>query len=60
PADDYAAKLLSLSTTVLGKDGQIRFTKSTPTPAIPKEFKGILVQGWLDPESKKGWDQTLK
>jgi hypothetical protein len=42
PADDYAAKLLNLSTTVLGKDGQIRFTKSTPTPGIPKEFKGIL------------------
>ena len=42
PADDYAAKLASLSTTVLGKDGQIRFMKSTPTPAIPKEFKSIL------------------
>lgn len=42
PADAYAAKLLSLSTTVLGKDGQIRFTKSTPTPAIPKAFKSIL------------------
>ncbi len=42
PADAYAAKLLSLSTTILGKDGQIRFTKSTPTPAIPKEFKNIL------------------
>jgi hypothetical protein len=42
PADDYAAKLLGISTTVLGKEGQIRFTKSTPTPAIPKEFKDIL------------------
>ncbi|HEY5277470.1 MAG TPA: hypothetical protein VIK38_13245, partial [Coriobacteriia bacterium] len=42
PADDYAAKLSSLSTTVLGKDGQIRFKKSTPTPGIPKDFKSIL------------------
>ena len=42
PADAFAAKLLSISTTVLGKDGQIRFTKSTPTPAIPKEFNSIL------------------
>ncbi len=42
PADEYAAKLLSLSTTVLGKEGQIKFTKSTPTPAIPKELKDIM------------------
>jgi len=42
PADAYAAKLSSISMTVLGKDGQIRFTKSTPMPAIPKEFKNIL------------------
>jgi hypothetical protein len=42
PADAYAAKLASISLAVLGKDGQIRFTKSMPTPAIPKEFKSVL------------------
>lgn len=42
PADAYAAKLAGISLAVLGKDGQILFTKSTPTPAIPKEFKSIL------------------
>ncbi len=42
PADEYAAKLLNISTTVLGKDGAIKFAKYTPTPAIPKEFKDIL------------------
>lgn len=42
PADDFAARLASISLAVLGKEGQIRFTKSTPMPAIPKEFKSIL------------------
>jgi TRAP-type mannitol/chloroaromatic compound transport system substrate-binding protein len=42
PADEYAAKLLNISTTVLGKDGQIKFAKYTPTPAVPKEFKNIV------------------
>ncbi|MCX5847083.1 MAG: hypothetical protein NTW12_12135 [Deltaproteobacteria bacterium] len=42
PADEYAAKLLSISTTVLGKAGEVKFTKYTPTPAIPKKFKDIV------------------
>jgi hypothetical protein len=42
PADEYAARLLSISTTVLGKAGEIKFTKYAPTPAIPKEFKNIV------------------
>lgn len=42
PADDYAAKLASLSAIVLGKDGQVRFARYAPTPAVPKEFKNIL------------------
>ncbi len=42
PADEYAAKLLSTSTTVLGKAKQVKFTKYAPTPAISKEFKDIV------------------
>ena len=42
PADEYAAKLLSISTTALGKGGQVNFTKYAPTPAVPKEFKNIV------------------
>ncbi|MGE5172308.1 MAG: hypothetical protein ACM3MD_00610 [Betaproteobacteria bacterium] len=42
PADEYAAKLLNISTIALGKDGQIKFTRYTPTPAVPKEFKNIV------------------
>jgi TRAP-type mannitol/chloroaromatic compound transport system substrate-binding protein len=42
PADEYAAKLLNVSTTVLGKGGQIKFAKYAPTPAVPKEFKNIV------------------
>ena len=42
PADAYAARLSGISLAVLGKDGQIRFTKAMPTPAIPREFKSIL------------------
>ncbi len=41
PADDFAAKLQSISETVLGKDGEIKFSKIKPTPAIPKDFKNI-------------------
>ena len=41
PADDFAAKLQSISATVLGKDGEIKFTKLKPIPAVPKEFKNI-------------------
>jgi hypothetical protein len=42
PADEYAAKLASISTTVLGPAGQVRFAKYSPTPAIPKAFKDIM------------------
>jgi TRAP-type mannitol/chloroaromatic compound transport system substrate-binding protein len=42
PADEYAAKLLNISSIVLRKDGQIKFIKLTPTPAVPKEFKNIV------------------
>ena len=42
PADEYAAKLASISTTVLGPAGQIRFAKYSPTPAIPKAYKDIM------------------
>ncbi|MGZ7030146.1 MAG: hypothetical protein ACXVG9_12545 [Terriglobales bacterium] len=42
PADEYAAKLANMSATTLGKQGQIRFAKATPTPPIPKEFKNIV------------------
>ncbi len=42
PADQYAAKLLSISTTALGKEGRVNFTKYAPTPAVPKEFKNIV------------------
>ncbi len=41
PADDFAAKLQSISATVLGKDGEIKFSKIKPMPAVPKEFKNI-------------------
>jgi hypothetical protein len=42
PADEYAAKLLNISTTVLGETGQVKFTKYAPTPAIPGAFKNIV------------------
>ncbi len=42
PADEYAAKLASLTSTALGKDGAVNFSRLKPTPAIPKEFKNIV------------------
>ena len=43
PAVEYAAKLLSISTTAFGESGQIRFVKYSPTPAIPEAFKKNIV-----------------
>ena len=42
PADDYGAKLRTISTTVLGETGAVKFTKYTPTPAVPEGLKNIL------------------
>lgn len=42
PADEYAAKLLNISTTVLGEAGQVRFTKYAPTPSVPEALKNIV------------------
>jgi len=42
PADEYAVKLASISTIVLGEAGQVRFAKYSPTPVIPKGFKDIM------------------
>ncbi len=42
PADEYGFKLANISATVLGKGKQVKFTKYTPTPKIPKEFKDIV------------------
>jgi TRAP-type mannitol/chloroaromatic compound transport system substrate-binding protein len=42
PADEYAGKLLSISTIALGKDGKVHFAKYAPTPAVPKQFKNIV------------------
>jgi TRAP-type mannitol/chloroaromatic compound transport system substrate-binding protein len=42
PADEYAVKLASISTIVLGEAAQVRFAKYAPTPAIPRGFKDIM------------------
>jgi hypothetical protein len=42
PADDYAAKLSNLSTSVLGETGAVKFSKYKPTPAIPEGHKNIV------------------
>ena len=43
PAVEYAAKLLSISTTALGESGQVKFIKISPTPAIPEAYKKDVV-----------------
>lgn len=40
-ADEYAAKLAAISEITLGKEGQVKFSKYKPTPAVPKDFKNI-------------------
>ena len=41
-ADAYAAKLLDVSRTVIGPEGEIRFTKISPMPAVPATFADIV------------------
>jgi len=43
PADDYAAKLESITKTTLGKKRTVKFTKISPRPAVPKQFKKNIV-----------------
>jgi TRAP-type mannitol/chloroaromatic compound transport system substrate-binding protein len=42
-ADAYAAKLLDLSRTIIGPGGEIKFTRISPTPAIPAAFNGDIM-----------------
>jgi hypothetical protein len=43
PADEYAAKLQSLTNLALGPAGEVRFVKLPGIPAIPAQFKGDLI-----------------
>ncbi|MBN2515740.1 MAG: hypothetical protein JXC33_06870 [Deltaproteobacteria bacterium] len=43
PADDFAAKLASVTATTLGEKKKVTFSKILPRPAVPKEFKGDIV-----------------
>jgi TRAP-type mannitol/chloroaromatic compound transport system substrate-binding protein len=43
PADDFAAKLASITATALGEKEKVNFSKISPRPAVPKEFKGDIV-----------------
>jgi TRAP-type mannitol/chloroaromatic compound transport system substrate-binding protein len=43
PADDFAAKLASITAITLGEKEKVKFTKISPRPAVPKEFKNDIV-----------------
>lgn len=43
PADNFAVKLAGITATTLGDTGKVQFTKISPRPAVPKEFKGDIV-----------------
>lgn len=43
PADQYATKLLNVTTTVLGAGNEVRFRRLSPTPAIPSQFGGSIM-----------------
>ena len=43
PADAFAAKLESITTTTLGKKGTVKYIKISPRPAVPKQFKKSIV-----------------
>jgi hypothetical protein len=43
PADGFAAKLEGITATTLSDKDKVQFTKISPRPAVPKEFKGDIV-----------------
>jgi TRAP-type mannitol/chloroaromatic compound transport system substrate-binding protein len=43
PADNFSAKLASITATTLGEKKKVTFTKISPRPAVPKKFKGDIV-----------------
>lgn len=44
PAQDYAAKLQSITNLALGPSGEVRFVKLPGIPAIPSQFGGDIVK----------------
>jgi TRAP-type mannitol/chloroaromatic compound transport system substrate-binding protein len=43
PADAFGVKLADLSRTVIGPEGEVKFSKISPMPAIPAAFNGDIV-----------------
>lgn len=43
PADAFAVKLAGITATTLGDKEKVQFTKISPRPAVPKEFKGDIL-----------------
>ena len=44
PAEEYAAKLQSITNVALGPSGEVRFVKLPGIPAIPSQFGGDIVK----------------
>jgi TRAP-type mannitol/chloroaromatic compound transport system substrate-binding protein len=56
PADAYAAKLQSITSTVLGPTGEVRFVRLPGTPAIPAKFSGNIVSAVAAGTAGGGFD----
>lgn len=56
PADQYAAKLSSISGTVLGAAGQVNFVRLSPTPAVPAAFGGSILRAVAAGRAGGGFD----
>jgi TRAP-type mannitol/chloroaromatic compound transport system substrate-binding protein len=56
PAEAFAAKLQSVTATVLGTAGEVHFTKLPGIPAIPPQFAGDIVSAVSAGESAGGFN----
>ncbi|HMG11645.1 MAG TPA: hypothetical protein VK571_00585 [Gemmatimonadaceae bacterium] len=56
PAEAFAAKLQTVTTTALGAAGEVHFTKLPGTPAIPPQFAGDIVSAVAAGEAAGGFD----
>lgn len=56
PADRFASNLQTVSKTVLGSSGEIRFTRIPGIPSIPPRFAGDIIEAVSTGEHDGGYD----
>jgi len=56
PAEDFAAKLQTVTKTALGAAGEVHFVKLAGTPPVPKQFSGDIIAAVAAGQAGGGFD----